>query len=583
VAELLETYFDDSSRLLVAMQEALSTGNAEDLRRAAHSLKSSSASFGALRLSNKCKELEDMGRAGALEGAASRSITSRRNTPRPGLHWRQSRGVVRMGSNRGHILVVDDSKINRMMLARAVEKQGHQVTTAQDGRQALALLRSAQAGPFDVILLDVLMPEMDGYQVLEQVKGDSALRHIPVIMISALDEMDSAIRCIEMGATDYLPKPFNPALLQARLDASLAEKRLRDLELEYLEQVNRVVGAAKAVEAATFDPDSLSSVAARDDALGQLARVFQRMAREVHLREQRLRQHLQQLHLDVEEMKRAIAEPLYVYMPMDRRQALVRGETLPDRTSGAALFADISGFTPLTAALAQELGPQRGAEELARLLNQVYGALIAEVHRYGGSVIGFGGDAITCWMDEGTASPPRSGGSGDSSPTVHTQLRRTIHRTIRRVTADVEAFKFNTAIAALMECLNEMSAHHHAHGVTPALAEATRTFVLLLAPFAPHVAEELWARLGGPYSVHQQLWPAWDEALAAEETVTLVVQVNGKVRARIEVPAGISEDEAKEIALSDENVQCHIGSQEIRKAIYVPGRLVSVVTDVGTQ
>jgi class 3 adenylate cyclase/tetratricopeptide (TPR) repeat protein len=103
-------------------------------------------------------------------------------------------------------------------------------------------------------------------------------------------------------------------------------------------------------------------------------------------------------------------------MPMDRRQALVRGETLPDRASGAALFADISGFTPLTAALAQELGPQRGAEELARLLNQVYGALIAEVHRYGGSVIGFGGDAITCWMDEGTASPPRSGGSVTARP-----------------------------------------------------------------------------------------------------------------------------------------------------------------------
>ena len=306
-----------------------------------------------------------------------------------------------MGSTRGHILVVDDSKANRMMLAHAVEKQGHQVTTAQDGRQALALLRSAQAGPFDVILLDILMPEMDGYQVLEQVKGDSALRHIPVIMISALDEMDSVTRCIEMGATDYLPKPFNPALLQARLNSSLAAKRLRDLELEYLEQVNHVVGAAQAVEAATFDPDSLSGVAARDDALGQLARVFQRMAREVHLREQRLKQHLQQLHLDMEEMKRALAEPLSVHMPMDRRQALVRGEALPDRTSGAALFADISGFTPLTAALAQELGPQRGAEELTRLLNQVYGALIVEVHRYGGSVIGFSGDAITCWMDGG--------------------------------------------------------------------------------------------------------------------------------------------------------------------------------------
>ena len=349
-----------------------------------------------------------------------------------------------MGSTRGHILVVDDNKINRMMLARAVEAQGHQVTTAENGRQALAMLRSAQAGPvqregkqrgssqsegkqrdsFDVILLDILMPEMDGYQVLEQVKGDSALRHIPVIMISALDEMDSVIRCIEMGAADHLAKPFNPALLEARLNASLAGKRLRDLELEYLEQVNHVVAAAQAVEAATFDPDSLSGVAARGDALGQLARVFQRMAREVHLREQRLKQRLQQLHLDVEEMKRAIAEPLHVYVPMDRRQALVRGQTLPHRTSGAALFADISGFTPLTAALAQELGPQRGAEELARLLNQVYSALVAEVHRYGGSVIGFSGDAITCWIDEASpssatpapASPPRSGGSVTANP-----------------------------------------------------------------------------------------------------------------------------------------------------------------------
>ena len=108
-----------------------------------------------------------------------------------------------------------------------------------------------------MILLDILMPEMDGYEVLAQVKGDSALRHIPVIMISAVDEMDSVVRCIEMGATDYLPKPFNPALLRARLNASLAEKRLRDLEREYLEQVGYVADAAQAVEAATFDPASL--------------------------------------------------------------------------------------------------------------------------------------------------------------------------------------------------------------------------------------------------------------------------------------------------------------------------------------
>ena len=296
----------------------------------------------------------------------------------------------------GRMLIVDDSRMNRMMLERALKQQGYAVATAENGRQALEILG---AEPFDVVLLDILMPELDGYETLARIKQDPVLRHLPVIMISAVDEMDSVVRCIEMGATDYLPKPFNPALLRARINTSLAEKRLRDLEREYLEQVGYVADAAAAVERATFDPDSLDRVAARGDALGQLARVFQRMAREVHLREQRLKQQLQQLHADVEEMRKALTEPLSVYLPMDRRQALVRGETLPDRTTGTALSADISGFTPLTAALAQEMGRQRGAEELTRLLNQVYGALIAEVHRYRGAVIGFSGDAITCWLD----------------------------------------------------------------------------------------------------------------------------------------------------------------------------------------
>lgn len=301
-----------------------------------------------------------------------------------------------MPDSRGRILVVDDNRLNRMMLERALVQQGYAVGTAEDGRQALDRLA---AEPFDIVLLDILMPEMDGYETLAAIKGDDALRHIPVIMISAVEEMDSVVRCIEMGATDYLPKPFKPAVLRARINTSLAEKRLRDLEREYLEQVGYVADAAAAVEQAAFDPDSLDRVAARGDALGRLARVFQRMAREVHLREQRLRQQLQQLHADVEEMRKALTEPLSVYLPMDRRQAMFRGETLPDRAAGTALFADISGFTPLTSALAQELGLQRGAEELTRLLNQVYGALIAEVHRYGGSVIGFSGDAITCWLD----------------------------------------------------------------------------------------------------------------------------------------------------------------------------------------
>jgi CheY-like chemotaxis protein len=207
-----------------------------------------------------------------------------------------------MTNHPGCFLVVDDNRMNRLKLARGLEEQGHTVTMAEDGRQALALLR-AQA--FDVVLLDILMPEVDGYQVLAEMKGDEALRDIPVIVISAVDEMDSVVRCIEMGATDYLPKPFNAALLQARINASLAAKHLRDLELEYLEQVGHVINAAAAVEAGSFEMKSLDGVAARVDALGNLARVFQRMAREVYAREQRLKQQIQELRIEIDEARQA--------------------------------------------------------------------------------------------------------------------------------------------------------------------------------------------------------------------------------------------------------------------------------------
>jgi CheY-like chemotaxis protein len=202
----------------------------------------------------------------------------------------------------GRILVVDDSRLNRIKLARSLQEQGYEVAEADDGGPALELLR---AQPFDVVLLDILMPEMDGYQVLETMKADAGLRDIPVIVISAVDEMDSVVRCIEMGAADYLPKSFDPALLRARLNASLAGKRLRDLELEYLEQVQRVIGAAGAVETGTFELGSLDAVAARDDALGQLARVFQRMAREVRGREERLKQEVQALRIEIDEARQA--------------------------------------------------------------------------------------------------------------------------------------------------------------------------------------------------------------------------------------------------------------------------------------
>ncbi len=164
--------------------------------------------------------------------------------------------------------------------------------------------------------------------------------------------------------------------------------------------MERLTAAARAIEANAFEAETLSPVAQRPDALGDLARVFQRMAGEVHAREQRLKRQLQQLQLDIEEQQKAAAETVLVYIPMDRRQALARGQALPDRAYGAALFADISGFTPLTEALARELGFQRGAEELTRQLNRIYAALIDEVHRYGGSVVSFSGDAINCWFNE---------------------------------------------------------------------------------------------------------------------------------------------------------------------------------------
>jgi adenylate cyclase len=126
-----------------------------------------------------------------------------------------------------YVLVVDDDPVNRALLARSLERDGHRHAEAEDGRQALEILR---AEAFDVVLLDVLMPELDGYDVLAAIESDAALRHIPVIMISALGDLDSVVRCIEMGADDYLPKPFDPVLLRARLNGSLTKKRLHDLE-----------------------------------------------------------------------------------------------------------------------------------------------------------------------------------------------------------------------------------------------------------------------------------------------------------------------------------------------------------------
>jgi serine phosphatase RsbU (regulator of sigma subunit) len=131
------------------------------------------------------------------------------------------------------ILVVDDNETNRDLLSRQVKAQGYDAVTAANGQQAMAMIAT---GAYDLILLDIMMPEIDGYQVLQWIR-DSSWRHIPVIVISALDEIDSVVKCIEMGAEDYLSKPFNPTLLKARLGACLEQKRLRDRSEQYLEQL----------------------------------------------------------------------------------------------------------------------------------------------------------------------------------------------------------------------------------------------------------------------------------------------------------------------------------------------------------
>src|SRR2546422_351168 len=139
------------------------------------------------------------------------------------------------------VLVVDDTEMNRDMLCSLLETDGHKSAVAENGRLALELLK---AKPFDLVLLDVMMPEMNGYQVLEQLKSDSSLRAIPVIVLSALDEIGSVVRCIELGAEDYLPKPFDPVLLRARIGACLEKKRLHDQEATLrreLEEWNRTL------------------------------------------------------------------------------------------------------------------------------------------------------------------------------------------------------------------------------------------------------------------------------------------------------------------------------------------------------
>jgi class 3 adenylate cyclase len=243
-----------------------------------------------------------------------------------------------MSTRPAWILVVDDDAVSRTMLTRLLEQEGHRVDTAVDGRRALERLH---ADPFDVALLDVLMPELDGYEVLAHMKDDDVLRHVPVLMITALDDVRSAVRCIEMGADDYLLKPFDPVVLQARIKASLAKKRLHDLEVEHLAEMARLNRRLE-------------------------ARIEEQMAELVR----------------TGELKR--------FLPQQVAEGLLGGQLEPDeafqRRKITALFADMVGFTDLS----ESLEP----EELALVLNEYLREMTALAVAHGGALDNFIGDGL---------------------------------------------------------------------------------------------------------------------------------------------------------------------------------------------
>ena len=157
-------------------------------------------------------------------------------------------------------------------------------------------------------------------------------------------------------------------------------------------------------------------------------------------------------------------------------------------------------------------------------------------------------------------------------------IQRAMHKTIRRVGDDLERFKFNTALAGLMEYTNSLNQAWEKKGIrSEHWTEAMEKLIVMMSPMAPHISDELMEKTGNRASVHTQMWPQWDEALAADDVITLVVQVNGRVRDKIEAPASVSEDEAKEMALASERIAPHVEGKQVRKVIYVQGKLVNIV------
>jgi leucyl-tRNA synthetase len=302
--------------------------------------------------------------------------------------------------------------------------------------------------------------------------------------------------------------------------------------------------------------------------------------------------------------------PRYDAAPVDPQRA---GKWLPvDQYTGGAEHAVMHLlYARFFWKLARDLAIIQGDEPFLRLFNQgqILGPDGQRMSKSRGNVVApgeyvarYGADTFRCYLmfigpwDEGgpfgiegiagiwrwlnrlwslVLSQPTF---GHAPAEAVRHLRRLTHQTVRKATNDIERFHFNTLLAALMELTNGLIRHRDAGPVDrDAWNEAIQSLLLMLAPVAPHISEELWARTGRPYSVHTQPWPAWDPDLAREEEITLVVQVNGKLRDRIQAPADIDEGRARELALASPRVQKFTDQKQVAKVIYVPGKLVNVV------
>ncbi len=236
----------------------------------------------------------------------------------------------------GTALVVDDSSVNRLVLTKRLEGLNLEVLQAENGMQALELL-GARPGVVDVVLLDVIMPELDGYETLAAMKGDEAIKHIPVLVVSSVEEQDSVVRCIELGATDYLTKPINPSILAARINASLAAKRLHDVEQESLE---------------------------RQTALN---RTIQRQK---------------------EELSRFLSPQIAALISSPEGEQLLGGH----RREITVVFCDLRGFT----SFAEQADP----EELFGLLGEYHGMLGRAITEHGGTLEHFAGDGVMVFFND---------------------------------------------------------------------------------------------------------------------------------------------------------------------------------------